>query len=213
MHRDLKPENILLTSKDPRVAQVKVADFGLAKICSSDVMSTICGTWAYCAPEVRTNPDGYTNKVDIWSLGVITFVLLVAYHPFDPYGQGDDAMLWKNICNGNFNFDHPSWKGISTIAQDFICKMITIDPELRLDAESVLAHPWLANSNHNVDPISECINSDLDTTKRKYAAAQKFKSATKAISAMNAFSSPNKPIATMNAFNTKSKIEENMTKI
>ena len=70
VHRDLKPENLLLVDKN-QSTWIKLADFGLAKIMSKNHMFTVCGTWAYCAPEVKSQPrDGYTKAVDVWSLGV-----------------------------------------------------------------------------------------------------------------------------------------------
>jgi serine/threonine protein kinase len=88
VHRDIKPENLLLSSKAAD-AEVKLCDFGLAKLRPSAVqpshaadtnsdpyMHTVCGTWAYSAPEVRISRQPYTHKVDLWSLGVIIFVLL-----------------------------------------------------------------------------------------------------------------------------------------
>ena len=93
VHRDLKPENLLLSDKSPD-AILKIADFGLSKILDTGSgqveMGTVCGTWAYCAPEVRQTIIGhrahYTAAVDMWSLGVIMYVMMVAYHPFDPSG-------------------------------------------------------------------------------------------------------------------------------
>ena len=78
VHRDLKPENLLLLSKEHEEA-VKLADFGLARLLEDPVkaphMTTVCGTWAYSAPEVRIFRRKYTNKVDIWSMGVILFTV------------------------------------------------------------------------------------------------------------------------------------------
>jgi len=80
VHRDLKPENCLL-SDDTDDALIKVADFGLANIKGGAFMTNVCGTWAYCAPEVKRD-RAYTKAVDIWSLGVILYILIGGYHPF-----------------------------------------------------------------------------------------------------------------------------------
>lgn len=81
VHRDLKPENLLMSSKeDP--ADVKLADFGLSSIASNDSMlKTSCGTLTYCAPEILRG-DTYGKAVDMWSIGVITYILLSGYPPF-----------------------------------------------------------------------------------------------------------------------------------
>mmetsp|Transcript_6046 Transcript_6046/g.15437 ORF Transcript_6046/g.15437 Transcript_6046/m.15437 type:complete len:442 (-) Transcript_6046:77-1402(-) len=168
VHRDLKPENLLLTSKDPKFAEVKVADFGLARLCERDAMLTVCGTWAYCAPEVRNDENGYGAKVDVWSLGVILFVLLAAYHPFDKYGQADEDAMWHRAEACKFDFDDEAWDGVSDDARDLIRQMICLDPKERLSAEDVLSHPWLTGSAHGLAPLSPRINIDLDTVRTRY---------------------------------------------
>eukprot|EP01084_Bolivina_argentea_P205855 351589_1 len=81
VHRDLKPEN-LLYSAETDDAEIKIADFGLAKLLrESDMMATACGTPGYVAPEILSGGP-YTDKVDLWSLGVITYILLCGFPPF-----------------------------------------------------------------------------------------------------------------------------------
>jgi len=188
VHRDLKPENLLLTSKDPKYAEVKVADFGLARICNESVMQTVCGTWAYCAPEVRNDPMGYGPKVDVWSLGVILYVVLAAYHPFDPKGTADEDELWYHAENGIYNFADPIWQSISADARDLIQKMLIIEPSNRLDAAGVLAHPWITGDEHAATPLSPRINIDLNAVNKKFAR-QKFAGGAKAVWAHAAFAS------------------------
>lgn len=134
-HRDLKPENILLTDQSPS-AILKVVDFGLSKFVNSPqgMMSTVIGTWAYCAPEVFSRRP-YTDAVDNWALGVLMFIMLSGeyslltfdrstdgvprvcwtsgYHPFDLYGDSSEAQLIENICSGKFNFEEPEWQDVS----------------------------------------------------------------------------------------------------
>ena len=90
VHRDLKPENILLVDKSP-TAQVKLGDFGLSKFLrEGHKLHSICGTWAYSAPEMRARGrPGYGFKVDMWSVGIIMFIMLSGYHPFDPHGVAE----------------------------------------------------------------------------------------------------------------------------
>ncbi len=87
VHRDLKPENLVLSTTDLD-SDIKISDFGLSKVLceGQNAMTTVCGTSAYAAPEVGLS-SSYGPEVDTWSIGVIIFVVLAAYHPFDPYGR------------------------------------------------------------------------------------------------------------------------------
>jgi serine/threonine protein kinase len=170
VHRDLKPENLILTHKGDN-SELKIADFGLANIVDNTenaTMKTVCGTWAYCAPEVKTSmtEEGghacYTAKVDLWSVGVILFVVLAAYHPFDPDGDASDAKLWSNICSGEFDFNDPAWDGISASAKDLIKNLIVVDPNKRFGTDELLNHPWVRQSaSVPATPITPNINRCL----------------------------------------------------
>jgi serine/threonine protein kinase len=185
VHRDLKPENLLLTSKDPRYGEVKVADFGLARCFDAPTMQTVCGTWAYCAPEVRNNPVGYGPKVDLWSCGVIMYVLLVAFHPFDPSGQSDEDALWQRAEQAKFDFKNRAWASISASAKDLISKLIVVDPKKRYASDDALGHPWVSIGEHSSEPLSSDINTNLRSVRTKYS--RKAQVATKAIGAAIAF--------------------------
>ncbi len=163
VHRDLKPENLILTHKGDD-AELKIADFGLSKIVdnvATSRMQTVCGTWAYCAPEVKRTGGNtsYTAKVDLWSTGVILFVILAAYHPFDPDGNAPDTILWANIVSGVFTFDDPAWVGISDSVKDLIRHLIVLDPVKRYGTKELLGHPWVART-HTIPstPITPSIN-------------------------------------------------------
>jgi calcium/calmodulin-dependent protein kinase I len=109
VHRDLKPENLLLAEKSPH-SEIKISDFGLSKIFNEvEVMKTACGTPGYVAPEVLKR-QGYGPEVDLWSLGVISYILLCGYPPF--YDQRNPE-LFKKIMAGRYQFDHPWWDHIS----------------------------------------------------------------------------------------------------
>ncbi len=160
VHRDLKPENLILVDKSEN-SELKIADFGLSKIMNdpSDVMQTVCGTWAYAAPEInpglmRSVKAGYTAKVDMWSVGVILFVMLAAYHPFDPDGDATDAQLMSNIRKGHFDFKDKGWDHISQDAKDLIKKLIESDPEKRFNATQLLSHRWITGvaPRHDITP-------------------------------------------------------------
>lgn len=79
-HRDLKPENLLYATKDPG-SIVKISDFGLARFINNEVMTTMCGTPGYVAPEI-INGSGYDKSIDYWSLGVILYIMLCGFPPF-----------------------------------------------------------------------------------------------------------------------------------
>lgn len=127
VHRDLKPENFLfLTEADD--APVKIIDFGLSRHDDTDlgVMVTKVGTPYYVAPEVLKRE--YTNSCDIWSIGVITYILLCGYPPF--YGDSD-TQIFESVRVGKFDFPSPEWDDISQAAKDFVIEMLRKDPAKR----------------------------------------------------------------------------------
>ncbi|KAA0146189.1 hypothetical protein FNF29_08206 [Cafeteria roenbergensis] len=140
-HRDLKPENILLKSQDS--SEIRIADFGLACLRSeSETMRTVCGTWAYTAPEVRTIRIPYTRACDVWSFGVILYILLAGYHPFDPSGDAPDDEVSENVRHLNFDFDDENWDLVSDAARDLVRRCLSYERD-RISAEGVLAHRWI----------------------------------------------------------------------
>lgn len=130
-HRDLKPENLLLDVND----NLKISDFGLSGIANTNSMlSTICGTPHYVAPEVLTGKyEG--KKADIWSCGIILFVMLSGCHPFDGETVND---LFKRI--ENLEFKYPSY--FSSGARALLDKIIVIDPEYRATIEDIQEDDW-----------------------------------------------------------------------
>lgn len=142
-HRDLKPENILLANNGPNPL-IKVADFGLATMKQKPFMSSVCGTWAYCAPEVKKDRV-YTKAVDVWSLGVITYILVVGFHPFDPMGDSTEKELETRIFNGTFDFEDEMWDSVSSACKDLIVRMLTVDPAIRISVDEILKHAWITH--------------------------------------------------------------------
>ncbi|EER11618.1 Calcium-dependent protein kinase, putative [Perkinsus marinus ATCC 50983] len=142
MHRDLKPENFLFSTKEPlEKSCLKIIDFGLStKFGKDDIMTTKAGTPYYVAPQVLAGK--YDESCDLWSCGVIMYILLCGYPPF--YGETDADVLTK-VRLGNYTFNASDWKGISEDAKDLIRKLLKINPRDRYTAEQALNHLWVRN--------------------------------------------------------------------
>lgn len=139
-HRDLKPENFLFQHPaiDIENNPIKIIDFGLACRFEDGVfLKTKAGTPYYVAPEVLTGR--YAQKCDVWSLGVIIYVLLAGYPPF--YGD-DDQQILAMVRKGKFDFPPEEWSGISPAAMEVITEMLVVDPEKRMSAEAAYNHTW-----------------------------------------------------------------------
>ncbi|KAL5716244.1 non-specific serine/threonine protein kinase [Ranunculus cassubicifolius] len=159
-HRDIKPENVLLTAEGDMV----LADFGFAARYShvrGKLLYGDAGTPCYMAPEIVTMGNFYSEKVDVWSAGVILHSLLVGELPFD----GDTLEeKFHQIEHAALNFDVGAWKSVSPLARDLIKKMLVRDPSSRLTADEVLQHPWFslhAEEEQTTPPPSFEKQSDL----------------------------------------------------
>jgi len=142
VHRDLKPENLLLRD-ETTVSEVKLADFGLSKIVSQQlIMQTACGTPGYVAPEIL-QARGYDKEVDMWSIGVITYILLCGFPPF--YNE-KLQLLFEQIMRADYDFPADYWSEISDNAKDFIRKLLVVEPSKRMNSEQALQHPWLTGN-------------------------------------------------------------------
>jgi len=161
-HRDLKPENLLCSGEgDDEV--VKIADFGLSKIFNEeDKLVTSCGTPGYVAPEVLLC-ESYDKGVDMWGIGIITYVLLAGYPPF--YADEDTAMF-ERIMNCDYDFDDECWDDVSELAKDFIQKLLVKDPQQRMTAEEAIEHAWLTTESPDT-PLKIGVNFTEYNTKRK----------------------------------------------
>ena len=140
MHRDLKPENFLFLTKDSvEKSPLKIIDFGLScRYENGQQMSTKAGTPYYVAPQVLSGK--YDQMCDVWSCGVIMFILLCGYPPF--YGDTDAEVLRK-VREGVFTFNPADWKNVSDDAKDLIRKMLSFNPKDRFTAEQALNHVWI----------------------------------------------------------------------
>lgn len=179
VHRDLKPENLLLTSRRDD-ADVKVVDFGFAKYCNEQKLKTQCGSPAYVAPELIKG-EHYGTSVDMWAMGVVVFTLLGGYLPFDKPTQ---RRLFRQIVSGDYQFDPQHWDSVSVEAKDLIARLLQVDPNKRLTAETAWDHPWL--KVHPEVLAARDLGSNLVTFKafRKNA---RFRAAANKIIAVNAF--------------------------
>ena len=145
-HRDLKPENILcLNDSDDKNSQLKIIDFGLSKHFKLNKLNSRVGSVYYISPEVI---DGaYTEKCDIWSGGVLLFLLLSGKLPFT--GK-DDHEIFSKIKSCSYSMDDKIWENISNEAKDLIRHMLVPENE-RFSAKDVLAHPWFKIVNEIKD--------------------------------------------------------------
>lgn len=148
VHRDLKPENILLKNKTTR--EIKLCDFGLSKVFDTAEMNgTLCGTPGYVAPEILFE-NSYGKPVDMWSIGVIAYVLLSGHAPF--YSENLQK-LFAQIKRAQYDFSDDEWEGVSDEAKDFIIKLLVLDPSKRLTARQALHHPFLSGRSTTLDSI------------------------------------------------------------
>lgn len=179
-HRDLKPENVLYTTSDED-SEVKVADFGLATILSKDkLMCTAVGTPDYVAPEVLEQKP-YTTQVDMWSLGVIAYILLCGYPPFD--AEDGAAALYAAIQRCEVDYTGEEWDLVSPEGVAFVQSLLTRDPRARLTATQVMSHPWTMQTEPAI--TDSCSSVDLSPTRAQLArtvvARRRLKAAMKAV--------------------------------
>lgn len=146
IHRDLKPENLILASKNDDHS-IKIADFGLASyIQKGEVLYLRCGSPGYIAPELLQD-KGYSCKGDIYSAGVILYVMLTGRHPFP--GASINEILLKNK-NADVQYPSQLWTNISEEAKDLVKKLLQQNPRNRISAEEALTHTWFKSSESQI---------------------------------------------------------------
>ncbi|CAJ1360202.1 unnamed protein product [Effrenium voratum] len=155
VYRDLKPENILVDSKGSRrgLLEIKLSDFGHSKLINDGYSTALTrvGTPQYWAPEVSDPAkaaQGYNQRVDLWSLGVVLYVMLVGAYPFDGIGESIDLQIRK----ANVTFPNDSRKP-SQYAQDLIRALIKARPQERLSIDGCLNHPWITSCGGTLSKI------------------------------------------------------------
>jgi len=149
VHRDLKPENILMARKDS--LDLRVTDFGLSRVLGEgSFCKTLCGTPQYLAPEVLTENEGgsqpktrsYDKAVDLWSAGIILYILLSGLAPFSPT-HDDPGRLNRCIKAGRYSFPSPHWDRVSSHAKDVVRSLLQVDPTKRMTIEQAERHSWM----------------------------------------------------------------------
>ncbi|KAL3378478.1 hypothetical protein AABB24_004409 [Solanum stoloniferum] len=145
VHRDLKPENFLFTSKEEN-AQLKAIDFGLSDFVKPDErLNDIVGSAYYVAPEVLHR--SYSTEADVWSIGVIAYILLCGSRPF---WARTESGIFRSVLKADPSFEEQPWPTLSSEAKDFVKRLLNKDPRKRMTAAQALGHPWIKNS-HNIE--------------------------------------------------------------
>mmetsp|Transcript_41658 Transcript_41658/g.97979 ORF Transcript_41658/g.97979 Transcript_41658/m.97979 type:complete len:553 (+) Transcript_41658:8-1666(+) len=152
-HRDIKPENILFESEELD-SRLKLSDFGYsAFIKPGQRLHDRHGSPYYVAPEVLTGD--YDEKCDLWSCGVLLYILLDGSPPFN--GRDKDEIL-GSVSRGQYVMKSLAWSRVSPLAKDLVEKLLTYDPKARVSAHDALTHPWLVENHDHVEPNSEIIH-------------------------------------------------------
>lgn len=167
MHRDLKPENFLFLSSDEEAA-LKTTDFGLSVFYKpGEMISDVVGSPYYVAPEVLLKH--YGPEADVWSAGVILYILLSGVPPF---WAETEVGIFRQILRGKLDFNSEPWPEISDLAKDLIRKMLDRNPKTRLTAHEVLCDPWIVDDTLPPDkPLDSAVLSRL----KQFSAMNKLK--------------------------------------
>jgi len=172
VHRDIKPENIMIGSD----GELKLIDFGLSKQSKNkaQALNTIAGTPYYMAPEVL---DGrYDYKCDIWSLGVLLYILVSGYLPFQGETRNE---VFRKICNADYHFNHKEFKKVSDECKDLISHLLLVDPKARYDGTQSLHHKWFKKFLQDVRFGSEedKLDGSIIKSLKSYKGGSKLKKA------------------------------------
>ncbi|KAM3919770.1 serine/threonine-protein kinase H1 isoform 1-T2 [Leptodactylus fuscus] len=174
-HRDLKPENLLYYHPGTD-SKIMITDFGLAsarKKGDDCLMKTTCGTPEYIAPEILVRKP-YTNSVDMWALGVISYILLSGTMPFE---DDNRTRLYRQILKGKYSYCGEPWPSVSNLAKDFIDRLLMVEPSERMTATQALKHPWVVSmaASSSMKNLHRSISQNL--LKRASSRCQSTKSA------------------------------------
>lgn len=200
-HRDLKPENLLLKSRDDDHSII-LADFGFATRCNGKSLTQVCGTPDYVAPEIISHVQ-YDFACDIWSAGVIAYILLGGYPPFQSRTDDRDE-LFKIIRRGKVRFHDEYWSDISPEAKDLIKSMLTVDVDARPTAQALLRHEWIGRPEAALKK---------NTLERSQARLKEFNAKRKLKGAMHAVTAANKLTRAVSAFSKTKPAETRASKL
>ncbi|KAI3705283.1 hypothetical protein L1987_75518 [Smallanthus sonchifolius] len=167
MHRDLKPENFLFMNKRED-AVLKTIDFGLSVFFKpGEIFHDVVGSPYYVAPEVLKK--NYGPEVDVWSAGVIVYILLCGVPPF--WAETEEG-IFEQVLHGDLDFTTNPWPSISDGAKDLVRRMLDRDPKRRLTAHEVLCHPWVQVDGVAPDkPLDSAVLSRM----KQFSAMNKLK--------------------------------------
>ncbi|XP_004233433.1 CDPK-related kinase 5-like [Solanum lycopersicum] len=164
VHRDLKPENFLFMSKEEN-AQLKAIDFGLSDFVKPDErLNDIVGSAYYVAPEVLHR--SYSTEADVWSIGVISYILLCGSRPF---WARTESGIFRAVLKADPGFEEQPWPTLSSEAKDFVKRLLNKDPRKRMTAAQALGHPWIKNSHDVEVPLDILIFKLMKTYMRSSA--------------------------------------------
>ncbi|TYZ59751.1 hypothetical protein PybrP1_009826 [[Pythium] brassicae (nom. inval.)] len=163
-----------LTEEDDEAIMTEVAILQQTVTKDDAGLVTTCGTPGYVAPEILEGAP-YGKPVDVWSIGVITYILLAGYPPFHDESQ---PILFRKIRKGKFQYDSPYWDNVSDDAKDFISRMLVVNPKDRATATQLLEHRWILDSDVANVPLTSAL-----TELRRFHARKKFKAAVHSVQA------------------------------
>ncbi|CAD8185028.1 unnamed protein product [Paramecium octaurelia] len=171
VHRDLKPENLLYES-DKENSMLKIIDFGTSKeFVPKQKLNQKLGITTYIAPEVLKRK--YDEKCDIWSCGVILYILLCGYPPFDARSEG---RIMEKVSKGVYSFDSQEWEEVTKEAKEFVRKMLQFEPNKRINAQQALNDPWIKRFT-NPTEFDRPLMTEVLTNMRKFTKQQKLQEA------------------------------------
>lgn len=178
-HRDLKPENLLLRSATDD-SSIKIADFGFARVVKKpQSLTTQCGTPGYVAPEILTGKP-YDESADMWSVGVILYILLGGYPPFIDDNQ---RKLFRKIRKGDYEFHEEYWGHVSDDAKQLISNLLCVRAQDRLTAREALQSGWIALAS-DASLAENDMKSNLIEL-RRFNGRRKFRAAVRSVMAVN----------------------------
>jgi len=167
VHHDIKPENLIIDYKNNTL---KLTDFGSAKIVNTKTdEGAVAGTLNYMAPEVLLNMRGGRHScdrsVDVWSIGIITYLMISGLHPFDCLKNSQNII--NRIISGKFDFPSAQWEKVSKDCKDFIKRCLVVDPKKRATVAELLKHPFIAKqANGPIFTEEECERIDREKLSR-----------------------------------------------